>query len=95
MCVVAEIRAFHLHHRKCENIYIGWGLKYSLAPFNPALPPSIKEEFPAGADIVETTDQYFLATKQHHLCTNAVSWFSALALEMVGRMQRLCVQHSR
>ena len=56
MCVVAEMRAFHLHHRKCENIYIGWGLKYSLAPFNPALPPSIQEEFPAGADIAETTD---------------------------------------
>ena len=47
---------YGLYCRKCENIYIGWGLKYSSAPFNPALPPSIQEEFPAGADIAETTD---------------------------------------
>ena len=42
--------------RKFENIYIGWGLKYSPRPFNPALPPTVEEEFPMGADIAETTD---------------------------------------
>ena len=43
-------------HRKYENVYIGWGLKYSSRPFNPVLPPSVQEEFPSGADISETTD---------------------------------------
>lgn len=42
--------------KKCESIYIGWGLKYSASPFNPALPPTVQEEFPAGADIAEATD---------------------------------------
>lgn len=39
-----------------ENIYIGWGKKYSSRPFNPKLPPMLQEEFPAGADIAETVD---------------------------------------
>lgn len=43
-------------HRKYENVYIGWGLKYSSRPFNPVLPPPVQEEFPSGADISETTD---------------------------------------
>ncbi len=34
--------------RKYDNIYIGWGMKYSAAAFNPALPPAVQEEFPAG-----------------------------------------------
>ena len=34
--------------RKFENVYIGWGLRYSSAPFNPALPPPVQEEFPTG-----------------------------------------------
>lgn len=42
--------------RKFENIYIGWGLKYSARSFNPSLPPAVQDEFPIGADIVETTD---------------------------------------
>ena len=42
--------------RKFENIYIGWGMKYSARPFNPSLPPPVQEEFPAGADIAETED---------------------------------------
>ena len=37
-------------------MYIGWGLKYSSQPFNPELPPPVQEEFPAGADITESTD---------------------------------------
>jgi radial spoke head protein 4A len=39
-----------------ENIYIGWGLKYSSVAFNPLLPPTVQEEFPIGADVIETTD---------------------------------------
>ena len=31
-------------------------MKYSVRPFNPALPPAVQDEFPAGADIAETTD---------------------------------------
>lgn len=31
-----------------ENIYIGWGLKYSSTPFNPLLPPAVQDEFPTG-----------------------------------------------
>ena len=42
--------------RKYENVYIGWGMKYSSRPFNPSLPEAIQEEFPAGADITETSD---------------------------------------
>lgn len=44
------------HGKKFETLYIGWGLKYSSTPFNPALPPPVQEEFPTGADITETTD---------------------------------------
>jgi hypothetical protein len=43
-------------NRKFENIYIGWGMKYSSRPFNPTIPPSVQDEFPVGADIAETTD---------------------------------------
>lgn len=31
-------------------------MKYSARPFNPVLPPPVQDEFPAGADISETTD---------------------------------------
>ena len=31
-------------------------MKYSSRPFNPSLPPPVQDEFPAGADISETTD---------------------------------------
>lgn len=34
--------------RKFENVYIGWGIKHSSVTFNPALPPAVMEEFPAG-----------------------------------------------
>lgn len=46
----------YFSNRKFENIYVGWGLKYSARPFNPTLPPTVQDEFPAGADIIETTD---------------------------------------
>ncbi|XP_065882304.1 radial spoke head protein 6 homolog A-like [Dysidea avara] len=39
-----------------ENVYIGWGLKYQSGSFNPQLPPTVQEEFPAGADITEAVD---------------------------------------
>lgn len=31
-------------------------MKYSARSFNPALPPAVQDEFPTGADIVETAD---------------------------------------
>ena len=42
--------------RKSENIYIGWGLKYSARPFNPTLPPPAQDEFPMGTDVTEIAD---------------------------------------
>ena len=55
--IIPIIIRTHTHTcRKFENVYIGWGLKYSSRPFNPALPPPVQEEFPAGADITEALD---------------------------------------
>ncbi len=53
---ISQVLSFPTTHRKFENLYVGWGMKYSSRPFNPSLPPVVQEEFPAGADIAETTD---------------------------------------
>ena len=37
-----------LFYRTFDNVYIGWGLKYSAVPFNPELPPPVQQEVPAG-----------------------------------------------
>ncbi|KAF4794880.1 Radial spoke head protein 4 A [Turdus rufiventris] len=42
--------------RKFENIYFGWGHKYSLESHTPALPPPVQAEFPSGPGITETVD---------------------------------------
>lgn len=42
--------------RKFENIYIGWGHKYSPENFNPSLPAPIQHEYPSGPDTIEMSD---------------------------------------
>ncbi|NXI82357.1 RSH4A protein, partial [Rhipidura dahli] len=42
--------------RKFDNIYFGWGLKYSPESHTPALPPPAQAEFPSGPGITETVD---------------------------------------
>ncbi|NXU65314.1 RSH4A protein, partial [Horornis vulcanius] len=42
--------------RKFENIYFGWGHKYSPESYAPELPPPAQAEFPSGPEITETVD---------------------------------------
>uniref|UniRef100_A0A4X2K5E2 Radial spoke head 6 homolog A n=1 Tax=Vombatus ursinus TaxID=29139 RepID=A0A4X2K5E2_VOMUR len=42
--------------RKFENIYIGWGHKYSQENFNPTLPPAVQTEYVIGPETVEMAD---------------------------------------
>ncbi len=42
--------------RKYENIYVGWGQKYSTENLNPQLPPMPQEEFVSGPEITEADD---------------------------------------
>jgi len=42
--------------KKFDNIYIGFGQKYSADPYSPPLPPPAENEYPVGADITEATD---------------------------------------
>ncbi|KAG3256280.1 radial spoke head protein 6 homolog A [Ictidomys tridecemlineatus] len=42
--------------KKFENLYIGWGHKYSPDNFNPALPAPIQQEYPSGPEITEMND---------------------------------------
>lgn len=42
--------------RKFENVYVGWGHKYSVDNFNPALPEKIMDEYPSGPEITEVED---------------------------------------
>ena len=42
--------------RKFENVYIGWGQKYSVENMNPQLPPMPQEEFVSGPEITEADD---------------------------------------
>lgn len=42
--------------KRFDNIYIGWGHKYSPDNFNPDLPPPVQNEYPTGPDVTETTD---------------------------------------
>ena len=43
-------------NRKYENIYVGWGQKYSPENLNPVLPPMPQEEFVSGPEITEADD---------------------------------------
>lgn len=42
--------------KKFENLYIGWGQKYSTDNLNPQLPPMPQEEFISGPEITEFED---------------------------------------
>ncbi|XP_009883829.1 PREDICTED: LOW QUALITY PROTEIN: radial spoke head protein 6 homolog A-like [Charadrius vociferus] len=42
--------------RKFDNIYFGWGHKYSPENHTPALPPPVQAEYPSGPEITETRD---------------------------------------
>ncbi|NWZ34524.1 RSH4A protein, partial [Brachypodius atriceps] len=42
--------------RKFENIYFGWGHKYSPESYTPELPPPAQAEFPSRPEITETVD---------------------------------------
>ncbi|XP_074948537.1 radial spoke head protein 6 homolog A-like isoform X2 [Phalacrocorax aristotelis] len=42
--------------KKFDNIYIGWGHKYSPENHAPALPPPVQAEYPSGPEITETRD---------------------------------------
>ncbi|KAF6288993.1 radial spoke head 6-like protein A [Rhinolophus ferrumequinum] len=42
--------------KKFENLYIGWGYKYSPENFNPSLPAPIQQEYPSGPEIMEISD---------------------------------------
>ena len=50
------IEIFGQFYRKFENVYIGWGHKYSAENFNPTPVPPIMEEFPSGPEITEIED---------------------------------------
>lgn len=42
--------------KKFENVYIGWGHKYSSDNYSPPAPPAVQEEFPSGPEITEIDD---------------------------------------
>ncbi|XP_017928077.1 radial spoke head protein 6 homolog A-like [Manacus vitellinus] len=42
--------------RKFDNIYFGWGHKYSPENYTPILPPPVQEEYPSGPAITEARD---------------------------------------
>uniref|UniRef100_A0A8C0DEN1 Radial spoke head 6 homolog A n=1 Tax=Balaenoptera musculus TaxID=9771 RepID=A0A8C0DEN1_BALMU len=42
--------------KKFENIYIGWGHKYSPENFNPSLPAPVQQEYPSSLEIMEMSD---------------------------------------
>jgi len=42
--------------KKFENVYIGYGHKYSQENYSPPPPPPIQEEFPSGPEITEAED---------------------------------------
>jgi radial spoke head protein 4/6 len=42
--------------KEFENLYIGWGHKYSVEPFAPRMPPVPEPEFPNAANITEAAD---------------------------------------
>ncbi|XP_044055542.1 radial spoke head protein 6 homolog A [Siniperca chuatsi] len=42
--------------KKFENIYVGWGLKYSGEGYSPPVPPLPQKEYPSGPEITEALD---------------------------------------
>ena len=45
-----------LFPRKFENVYVGWGQKYSSENYSPPAPPIPQEEYPSGPEITEADD---------------------------------------
>jgi radial spoke head protein 4A len=43
-------------YRKFENVYLGWGHKYTTDNINPPLPSQPFEEYPSGPEITEADD---------------------------------------
>ena len=43
-------------NRDFENVYIGYGHKYSIENYSPPPPPAVQEEFPSGPEISEHAD---------------------------------------
>ena len=37
--------------RKFENLYVGWGHKYTVDNYSPTAPPPTQEEYPSGAEV--------------------------------------------
>lgn len=50
------IYIFFLTYRKFENLYIGWGHKYSPDSYAPPVPPPASQEYPSGPEITEADD---------------------------------------
>ena len=48
--------ACFLSSRKFENVYVGWGQKYSSENYSPPAPPVPQEEYPSGPEITEADD---------------------------------------
>ncbi|PIK38778.1 putative radial spoke head protein 4-like A-like [Apostichopus japonicus] len=42
--------------KKFENVYLGYGHKYSPDNYSPPPPPAVQEEYPSGPEITETED---------------------------------------
>lgn len=42
--------------KKFENVYMGYGHKYSPDNYSPTPPPAVQEEYPSGPEITETED---------------------------------------
>ncbi|XP_066911472.1 radial spoke head protein 4 homolog A-like [Clytia hemisphaerica] len=42
--------------KKFDNIYIGYGLKYSSENYSPPAPPAAQEEYPSGPEVTEAED---------------------------------------
>ncbi len=66
-CLQCSVRCVHVREkplpqqstilfRKFENVYIGYGHKYSAENYSPAQPAEICEEFPSGKEITEADD---------------------------------------
>lgn len=42
--------------RRFENIYVGWGLKYTGQGYSPCVPPPPQQEYPSGPEVTEMVD---------------------------------------
>ena len=43
--------------RTCDNIYIGFGHKYSSTNYAPPAIPQLSQEYPIGSDVIEDDDK--------------------------------------